>query len=235
MRTLGKVLLLAGLFGLVTAAQAQRQRQPGFGGFGGFGGPGMLLQNKSVQEELKLTEDQKGKITKKSEELSAKRREAFGKLRDLPEDERREAFTKLGKEMAEESTKMAKDVLKPDQYKRLEQIQLQVQGVRAFSDEKVQKALKLDDEQREKIKTITDDFTKDSQEVFRDVGRDFQKMPEAMKKVQNLNKEATEKAVSLLNANQKKTWKELTGEPFTIKMEGFGRGFGKDRPKKKDF
>lgn len=40
-----------------------------------------------------------------------------------------------------------------------------------------------------------------------------------MGKLQALRKEALEKVVASLTDDQKKSWKELTGEPFEIKFE----------------
>lgn len=40
-----------------------------------------------------------------------------------------------------------------------------------------------------------------------------------MKKMVELRKQATEKAVGVLTDEQKKTWKEMTGEPFEVVYE----------------
>ena len=53
----------------------------------------------------------------------------------------------------------------------------------------------------------------------------------AMQKVNTLRKEAQEKAMGVLNANQKREWQEMIGEEF--KMD-FGPGGGGRRGKKKN-
>ena len=40
-----------------------------------------------------------------------------------------------------------------------------------------------------------------------------------MKKLAELRKQATEKAVGVLTDEQKKAWKEMTGEPFEVVYE----------------
>ena len=40
-----------------------------------------------------------------------------------------------------------------------------------------------------------------------------------MKKITELRKEANDKATALLTEDQKKSWKDLTGEPFEYKPE----------------
>jgi len=60
---------------LVIAGGAFAQGRGGFGGrFGGGFGGGMLLRMPEVQTELKLTEEQKTKLTEMQERLRAERR-----------------------------------------------------------------------------------------------------------------------------------------------------------------
>src|SRR5260221_12970611 len=94
-----------------TLVFAQRQRG---GGGGGTMTGAMLLGKKSVQAELKITDDQ----LKKVEDLSAKQREAFAGLRDLSREERGQKIAEMAKTM----DKDAAAILQPDQQKRLKQI-----------------------------------------------------------------------------------------------------------------
>jgi Spy/CpxP family protein refolding chaperone len=215
MRTLCKLtLILTAAALLVGSAQAQR---PG-GGFGRGGGIGMLLMNKSVQDELKLTDEQKDKIKTAMEKVREDQKDAFATLRDrqAKEEDRNEARKKV----TEATTKALDGILTKDQDKRVKQIQLQQEGPRAFVNPDVQSALKLSDDQKDKIKTIVEDTGKETREAFQGIGMDREKFQAAMKKVQELNKEATEKITSLLKDDQKKTLKDLLGEKFEIKFEG---------------
>jgi len=217
---------------LVAPVLAQR---PGGGGGGGRGvSEGMLLSNKGVQEELKLTEQQKETIAA----ISAKQRESFGggKGGKGGKGFDREAFQKAMEESNKAYAKVKED-LKPEQKKRLHQIQTQVQGLRAFSNEEVQSALKLTDKQKEEIKEIADEAGKDIAELRKGgfgKGADREKMAENQKKIAKLNKEATDRIVKTFNTDQQKAWKDLTGEPFEVKFEGFGGDGGGGRPKGKD-
>ncbi|HMC90517.1 MAG TPA: hypothetical protein VKI17_13265, partial [Gemmataceae bacterium] len=56
---------------------------------------------------------------------------------------------------------------------------------------------------------------------------------EARKKMAAVQKETMEKITAVLTDDQKKTWKEMTGEPFEYKPDP-GEGFGGRRGKKKD-
>src|SRR5690242_4263713 len=126
---LGVVLVVAG------SAPAQR------GGGAFMGSPVMLLRNQSVQEELKVTDEQKEKLQKFAEEFREKHGDDFQKLMDQNTDrqERAQLLAKLNKE----GMKSAGEILKPEQVKRLRQISLQVQGAQAFAEPEVQKKLNL--------------------------------------------------------------------------------------------
>jgi len=169
---------------------------------GGFRpSPLMLLGQKSVQEELKLSPDQVQKVQAAVE----KQMESFQGFRDLSDEER----GKKMQEMAKENEKFVADNLKPDQAKRLQQIALQQQGGRALSDEKVAKELNLTDDQKGKIKDILEDTGNQVRELFQSGFSE-----ETRTKVRELNNAATEKTLGLLTADQKTKWKEMTGEPF---------------------
>ena len=118
----------------------------GHGGFSGgpgmFGGqmpPAALLASKQVQEELKLTDEQKDSIKKLAREM----RPARGEGRPDREEMQKRA-EKFDKKLAE--------ILKPEQMDRFKQIRIQIQGPRAFSNTEVVKALAITDEQQKKVK-----------------------------------------------------------------------------------
>jgi len=130
------------------AQQPRQQRQRG----GGFGGPGRdlvsLLTQKSVQEELKLSEDQAKKVT----ELAQSRRGSGRGAQNLSQEERQ----RRQEERAKANEKALAEILKPDQRKRAKQISWQQQGSQAFSNPEVATALKLTSDQKVKIKTLQD-------------------------------------------------------------------------------
>jgi hypothetical protein len=190
----------------VAPAQAQQRR----GGFGLHS----LVANKSVQEELKLDDEQKTKV----EELNKTTRATLEeKTKDLQGDDRREKLPGIMRELNAATEKTLTSTLKPGQLKRLKQIQLQVQGVRAFGNEDTQKALKLTEEQAKEVKAVLEEARKQIQEETKDIPReDRQKRREVTQKI---NKETMGKITDKLTAEQKKAWKEMTGKPFEIRVE----------------
>jgi hypothetical protein len=105
------------------------------------------------------------------------------------------------------------DVLKPDQIKRLKQIELQQAGP---ADPDAQKELKLSDDQKAKIKEIADKSREEGREIFSTAKGNFQ---EALEKMTKLRKQTQEKELAVLSDAQKKQWKDMTGEPFEVKFE----------------
>jgi hypothetical protein len=228
MRGLCKVFLTLAVVAVMAmpALAQQRQRQgqgQGRGGPGMFGGGGigMLAQNKSVQEEIKLTDDQATKVKDYGTKAGEKAREEFQKLQDVPQEERREKMQAMMKTANEEAEKELGGILKPEQMKRLKQISLQQRGAQAVNDPEIEKALKLTDKQKEDVKTITTESQKALQELRPPPGQGGggAPNPETQKKIQDLRKDTNEKVVSVLHDDQKKTWKELTGTPFEVKRE----------------
>ncbi len=207
-----------------TSALAQQpQRPPGGGGFGGFGFGGggggganlkaVLLTNKALQDELKIPDDMREKFAKFQEEQRAE----MEKLRGLGTDDEDQIARLKGQIKAIEARMALLKDLTPDQTKRIGQIERQMMGLGALSNEKIVKELKLTDEQREKIKGINEELNKDIRELFSGGGGGggfggFN--PENQKKMTALRDEAMDKAEEALAPAQRKQWKEMLGEKF---------------------
>jgi uncharacterized spore protein YtfJ len=228
-------MLLGVMAGLLATGSVWAQQPPrggaGAGAFpGGFGRSAtnivmMISNNKQLQDELKMDQDQIEKvsaaISKVREELS----DEIAKMRNpdtTPED--RNAFAK---KLSETRTKAVQAVLKSEQIKRLTQIENQQAGIGIFTKEEAAAALKLSAEQKEKITAIDEGMTKDLRELAAGArGNRGAPDPQAATKRQAVVKEAMEKAQAVLNDEQKKTFKDLLGEPFQLRPVGFAGGFG---------
>ncbi len=206
MKRVMQITLAAAVAAMAVSPVLAQQRQRGFGGFGGMGTL-LLLGQKSVQEELKLSDEQVKKVT----ELQEKQRESFQGLRDLSQEGRRTKMQEITKTQNEALAK----ILKPEQLKRAKQIALQQQmrfGLGfVLNNEEVAKALKITDEQRDKIREIQ----RSAFEEMRDLGRD----EEGRKKREEIRNATNEKVNGVLTAEQKTKLKELQGEPFKGKIE----------------
>lgn len=201
MRRMALMLAAVALLGAPAMVRAQ-------GGFFGQANPLSLLVQKSVQEELSLTADQVEKAT----QAVTKQRESLGGLRDLSQEER----TARMREVNQEAEKSVKEILKPEQAKRLREVFLQVQGGRALANPTLAQELNLTDEQKQKVRETLTASQEKMRDIFQGGGDDREAM---LKKIQELNKETGTKIVDMLTDAQKTKWKELTGKPFTGKIE----------------
>jgi Spy/CpxP family protein refolding chaperone len=196
-------LVILALAGPPLLAQQQRQQRQRGGGTGGGGRDTVsLLTQKSVQDELKLSDDQVKKIS----ELAATRRGTGRGGQNLSQEERQ----KRQEERSKANEKALAEILKPDQLKRAKQISWQQQSAQAVSDPEFATALKLTDEQKDKIKTIQADARQEGGQALQRGGN----QDEARKRREALRKETQERMMSVLTADQKAKWKELMGEPF---------------------
>ncbi len=177
--------------GIVTVVAAQ---QPG-GRFGGGGDVNALvLTNAALQEDLKVSAEQKTKLkpaVEKQEALNKKRGEIFGKGGKGFDKDAFTAYQEESKKVGEEVKKVVDDTLTADQKNRLKQIATQVMGFNAFNDpeakggkggfggpseadkaimKEVGAALKLSDKQKSTIKGVVDEFNKERQEINKEAG-----------------------------------------------------------------
>ena len=130
-------------------------------------------------------------------------------FRRLSAEERRQRFV----ELARANDAAVKEVLSADQLARLRQIALQVDGPRAFSDPDVASLLKLTPEQKEQMRAI------EAEALFRwpDGGRGGGGggPPGAQRREREQAWwAASEKVLTALDAEQKRQWRKMTGEPI---------------------
>ncbi len=214
--TAGLVVLIAS----TAQAQERGQGRGGAGGFGlgGFGGGGKvgLIQNEQVQQELKLTDEQKSKVG----EVAARVREAGpqrGQGGGQPDREQiRERMQAMSRVVAEEEKKLD-EILDDQQKARLEQISLQVTGVRALNREEVASKLGLSDEQKEKI-----------QAALRNQAGPGAGGPGNPGAQRERREQLQTSVLALLTDEQKQKWEELKGEAFELRRPG-GQGQGQRR------
>ncbi len=214
MRSLFQVVLVFGVSAWLGGSAGAQTGPLQLGGVIGFDG---LLQNESVQKELKLTDEQTLKCKEVIRGVRQMHRPDLEKLQKLPLKESRGRLRELMQTVSLETLAGAGKVLRPEQTKRLKQIELQQRDWRVFSDSEVNKVLKLTDEQKNMIKKIGEDAAEERPASLQVTPRS--NYDEALKKYVNRRKATREKAVAVLTPEQKKAWQELTGEPLEIKLE----------------
>ncbi len=219
MRSVTKLFLFAALVATTSAALAQQRERLGPRGLGGSPSGAMLLGQKSVQEDLKLSEEQ----VKQVEEFTAKQREGASGLRDASREERMKRFT----ESREAGQKAVDTILNEEQRTRLKQISLQLAGPAALASPEVAEKLALTDEQKKSIEEVQSASREEMRSLMQGADGD---RAEAFRKMQAVRQATEEKLKGLLTDEQKTKWGVLTGKKFEGQLEGpGGRGPGRGR------
>lgn len=192
----------------------------GGGGFGGGGGVAGLLQISEVQTELKITDDQKTKL----QELNQSQRAGFANFRDLSREEREKAIS----ESAAKTTASIKSILTPDQFTRLEQLQVQRAGVQALFLPAVAEKLALTADQKTKLEELRT-AGRPNMEGLRDASREERE--KLMEEFRAKRTENEAKLVGVLTAEQKTKFDSLKGAEFKFPEGGqFGGRGGAGAP-----
>ncbi len=165
----------------------------------------MLLSEPAVQEDLKLTAEQKTRLNVIFREIIDRH------------PSRADRSQQLVAEMRAHETGIAA-ILTPTQLNRLKQIVLQIHGTQAFREKEVMEALKLTPEQREKLRSM--EFGPEghgrppeahggSPDGFGGPGHGPPPEPPGRDPRADIKV-----ALSLLTLEQLARWRELTGVPF---------------------
>ena len=168
----------------------------------------MLLWQKSVREDMKLSDDESMKVREFVMQQWKKAKE----LENAGEADQDKGFTELTKE----NEKFLKETLSPEQTKRLEQIALQKAGLLWVTRKHIASELNLTDEQMQKAHELQEQARKQVQEYLSS-DREAKKG-----EVEKLHEESRNGLKSLLTDEQKAKWKEMRGEPFKGEFE-FGQ------------
>lgn len=191
---------------------------------GGVGSPLGLLRNASVQEHLKLTDEQKTQIQGAFDDLNEQRRQLYEELRDVPAEQRAQKtaeIQKLVQQLTDETSQAMRSVLTPEQARRLEQILLQQQGLRALSDAKIAEQLKLTEDQQRRIAEVRSQSEKKRQNLVQQVAKRQIKPDEYQARLQELNTQTETDTLDVLTKQQREQFQELQGEKFEFRKLAF--------------
>ena len=165
----------------------------------------LLLRQKSVQEELRLSPE----FCTKLADYTVKEHQEYQKSLKLNAEEREKKHNQLEKE----HEKFIADNLSEVQRKRLDQITMQVFGLRFLTRPKAVEVLKLSAEQQEKFKQLQEEARKELAAIVED------KDPEGKnEKLAKLRADIDKKVEAILTDEQKEIARSYVGEPFKGKI-----------------
>lgn len=214
-------LLVAAICGLQSADAQNRPFRGGFGfGFGSLESSAVQLATlEPMKAEVKLDDEQVKKLEALSDELSESRRGLFSRdaFEGLSEEERDKKRAEIGEKvqaLTEANTKKAKEILKPEQLKRLMEIAFQqrvqngVAGV--FQIDEFVKAAKVTEEQQKKAEELNAELRKESEEQSDDRREQFTWL------FGEGNRKYAPRFEALLTDEQKKVLADMKGKEYDV-------------------
>ncbi|HEY3780823.1 MAG TPA: hypothetical protein VGL56_07055 [Fimbriimonadaceae bacterium] len=219
MKLITKLAVVCAIFAVVAGANAQGGRRGG-----GFQmTPNMLLTQKDVQTDLKMTDDQVKKVTDLQTKQREDMRSAFQNAQASGGGGDMQATMK---KMMDEYNPQYAAVLTPDQQTRLHQIFVQWRKNQAILDPEVQTSLGITSEQKTQI---TDLMAKrdEANTSLREKVQSGEVSRDDSQAIRTKNDATFEDQLGkLLTPDQAAKLKEMGGAPFTgkIEMGGFGGG-----------
>ncbi|MCX6898609.1 MAG: hypothetical protein NT105_07915 [Verrucomicrobia bacterium] len=153
-----------------------------------------IITRDYIQDELKLSDDQKQKLQKTSP--------GFEKILDSHDNGKIWAFLE--------------EALNAEQFKRFEQLELQHEGPSALFRPRIEQELKITGEQRNQFMGLVQAMTKEVQPLINESKSTGNpgKMEEIRLTVIKLRTDCLGKLTALMSDAQKKQWSEMLGKPF---------------------
>jgi len=176
-----------------------------------------LVFRAKVQEDLKLTREQKEKLEQHLQELLPDIMQNIQKIDGLKREEREKELKAYRPQVQEKLAAILKETLKQDQGKRLGQLELQRDGAFALlhGDAQIGKNLKITDEQRKQFMTVVQEAQMKLEPLIKQAqsGGDPQ---EIWPKIMKIRKEHEDKIEALLTDAQTEQWKEMLGKRLDL-------------------
>ena len=179
-----------------------------------LGGPFIISRDK-VQEELKLSDDQKKNLRETMTGYVRETKKVFEKLEDLKAGEREKEMRSHRQKTGEKFSAFLKETLTAEQFERYKQLQLQHEGPTALGQPEIRKELKITDEQWKQFVGVIQDMQKKIAPLMKEAQSGGN--PEEIRpKVIKIRKDHERKIEALLSNAQKKQWKDMLGKPVDV-------------------
>jgi hypothetical protein len=180
-----------------------------------LGGPFIVFRDKML-EELKFSDKQKEKLLEQFPDHVRETMKMFEKMKDLKPEEREKEMQSHRRKSHEKLRAFLNETLKPEQLKRLVQLELQQEGPFALGNRPdIVEGLKITDDQRKQFMGVIHEMQKMIEPLIKEAqsGGNPQEIGPRMMKIR---KDHEGKIEAILSDAQKKKWKEMLGQPFDL-------------------
>jgi hypothetical protein len=172
--------------------------------------PPSLYQAPDVAKSMRLTAEQVNKLNQITDLAQTRFRTNYDKL---TVEERVRQINELNREYNNDLLRGSRDVFNDDQLSRYRQLNLQYGGFTSLTDPEVEKRLRLSDQQRINMREYMEWSDKQLQDINKVGATDRDK---AARLYRDYQKEYQDRFNKLLNRDQQKAWREMTGEPYNF-------------------
>jgi hypothetical protein len=178
-------------------------------------GSAFLVFRVKVQEELKLTKEQKEKLEQQLRELLPDAMQFLQKINGLKPGEREKELGAFRPKAREKMAAVQKETLNEDQRTRLRQLEMQREGL--FGDGEIWKELEVTNEQRAQFLAAIMPMQKKIMALLEEVQKGG-KADEIRPKILKIRQDLQVQLEALLTDAQKKRWKEMLGKPVDLSV-----------------
>jgi len=176
-----------------------------------------VVFREKVQEDLKLSTEQKERVEQHLKEHLPDVMQFFQKIDGLKGEEREKELKPYRPKAQEKLAAFLKETLKDDQRKRLCQIEVQQEGALALwhGDGQIAKDLKITDEQRKQFMPVIQEMQNKIEPLTKEA-KSGGNSQEIWPKIMKIRREHEGKIVALLTDSQKKQWQDMVGKPLNL-------------------
>jgi len=174
-----------------------------------------LVFRGKIQEELRLSKEQKEKLELHLREVLPKAMQFFQKIEGVKPEERKRELGAYRRKTHENLVTILKEILNEGQRTRLRQLELQRDGL--FEGGETWKNLQLTDEQQKQFVAAIQQMQRKIEPLLEEARRGGNP-GEVRPKVLKMREELEGKLEALLTDAQRKQWKDMLGKPIESKL-----------------
>jgi hypothetical protein len=179
-------------------------------------GPPFLVFRQRVREDLKLSDDQKQTLETMVAETVRDAMQFFAKVQDLEPSERDRRHHAFRHQAQEKLAAFLKERLRPDQRRRLRQLEIQHEGPFALmGDPKLSAEMNVTNDQRQRIMAVVQGMEKKIQALLHGAGPNPDPRRVGPKAMQ-IRQDHARRIESVLTDAQRKQWRQLVGKPVKL-------------------
>lgn len=184
-----------------------------------------LLQSDQVKQELKITDEQAGKIQQVSQNFRQELKQTYSglNLSGLPPEQQSQKLQEVSGQVQQDIDQTRQEigkVLTPEQVNRFKQISLQIYGFGVLNSDQFTQDLKLTADQEKQLNDLRQQVVEKMRASWEVPPTDAQKRTEVIdanrKRMEQILQQSNEEALAVLTPEQKKTLDTLKGEKFNF-------------------